>query len=350
MDAEMSATIDIGVVVIGRNEGERLKRCLRSLPENCPVVYVDSGSTDGSVEFARSIGVDVLELDMAIPFTAARARNAGWKYLNEARSNLDFIQFIDGDCEIFPDWFVQAVSALRSEQKMAAVFGRLRERFPDSSIYNRMCDAEWNVPVGVVDHCGGNAMFRCSTLALTGGFNEELIAGEEPDLCLRMQQNGYFVQKISADMGLHDAAIFTFGSWWKRTKRGGYAYAEHVCRHRLLSFPNWRRQLGSMIFWTTGLPTFLVAVLLLVFQQPLYALSSACMIWVVLYGLQISRIAFRNSQNGASKSHAILSAAFLMIGKIPQMIGAITFLANRIRRKRQMLIEHRANAHPSMRP
>lgn len=335
--------IDFGVVVIGRNEGERLKRCLRSLPQGYPAVYVDSGSTDGSVNFAHSVGVSVLALDMTVPFTAARARNAGWKYLTEAGHNLEFIQFIDGDCEIFPGWFIQAVSALRSGEKMAAVFGRLRERFPDRSIYNRMCDAEWNVPVGVVDHCGGNAMFRCSTLALTGGFNEELIAGEEPDLCLRMQQNGYFVQRISADMGLHDAAIFTFGSWWKRTKRGGYAYAEHVYRHRSLSFPIWRRQVASMIFWTAGLPTFLVAVLLLVLQQPLDALWSACIIWFVLYGLQVSRIAFRNSQSGALKSHAILSAAFLMIGKIPQMIGAITFLANRMQRKPQRLIEHRAS-------
>lgn len=333
---------NIGVVVIGRNEGERLKRCLRSLPQSYVAVYVDSGSTDGSVNFAHSMGVNVLALDMTLPFTAARARNAGWKYLAKAGHNLEFIQFIDGDCEIFPDWFTQAVTTLRSEQKVAAVFGRLRERFPDGSLYNRMCDDEWNVPVGTVDHCGGNAMYRYSALSSTGGFNEELIAGEEPDLCLRIRQNGFTVQRISADMGLHDAAIFTFGSWWRRTKRGGYAYAEHVWRHRSLSFLSWRRQLGSMIFWTVGLPTFIVAVLFLGFQQPLATFWSSFMIWALLYGLQLSRIAYRNIQNGASKTHAIQAAAFLMIGKMPQMIGALTFVVNRLRRKPQTLIEHRA--------
>jgi hypothetical protein len=48
------ASRDIGIVVIGRNEGDRLTRCLQSLQmENLPVIYVDSGSTDGSQEIWR---------------------------------------------------------------------------------------------------------------------------------------------------------------------------------------------------------------------------------------------------------------------------------------------------------
>ena len=65
----------VSVVVIGRNEGERLKRCLASLAtDSTCIVYVDSGSSDGSVDHARKSGVDVVELDLSIPFTAARAR------------------------------------------------------------------------------------------------------------------------------------------------------------------------------------------------------------------------------------------------------------------------------------
>ncbi len=68
----VSGAGQVGVIVIGRNEGERLKRCLNSLRHDCPVmVYVDSGSTDGSVEFAESIGVKVVRLDLSTPFTMA---------------------------------------------------------------------------------------------------------------------------------------------------------------------------------------------------------------------------------------------------------------------------------------
>jgi len=52
----MSGAID--AVVIGRNEGERLVACLASLGgEIRRAVYVDSGSTDGSVAAARAAGV-----------------------------------------------------------------------------------------------------------------------------------------------------------------------------------------------------------------------------------------------------------------------------------------------------
>ena len=66
--------------------GLRLKRCLASLATGGPVVYVDSGSTDGSDAVrARESGADVIELDMSIPFTAARARNAGFSAAAENR-------------------------------------------------------------------------------------------------------------------------------------------------------------------------------------------------------------------------------------------------------------------------
>lgn len=72
-----------GVVVIGRNEGERLRQCLRSLLPTVVAVYVDSGSTDGSAKWARDNGAEVVDLDASVPFTAARVRNAGFQRLPE---------------------------------------------------------------------------------------------------------------------------------------------------------------------------------------------------------------------------------------------------------------------------
>src|SRR5947207_307333 len=65
-----SSSATLGVVVIGRNEGDRLRTCLSAVAgRNLPVVYVDSGSTDGSVATARGLGADVVALDLTTPFT-----------------------------------------------------------------------------------------------------------------------------------------------------------------------------------------------------------------------------------------------------------------------------------------
>src|SRR5262245_37385433 len=130
------------VVVIGRNEGERLQRCLQSLCSNALVVYVDSGSTDGSVEWARAQGAEVIELDVTTPFTAARARNAGWHRLRSRAPECPYVQFVDGDCEITGGWLNQAVAFLDTHDRVGVVAGRLRERHPERSIYNRLCERE----------------------------------------------------------------------------------------------------------------------------------------------------------------------------------------------------------------
>jgi GT2 family glycosyltransferase len=344
MDELMTGVSRIGVVVIGRNEGERLKRCLRSLPEGLPVVYVDSGSTDGSIDFAGSIGVTVVALDMSVPFTAARARNAGWKALMEGDHDLEFIQFVDGDCEIDQGWFASAEAALQLEPGVAAVFGRLRERFPESSLFNQMCDDEWNVPLGIVDHCGGNAMIRLSAITAVGGFNDQLIAGEEPDLCLRMREIGFRIRRIDAEMGLHDAAMFTFDSWWKRTKRSGYAYTEHVWRHGKRAFPTWRRQLNSIGFWALGMPFIVLLASLALVRPSHYGLAIAFAFVAAAYSFQILRMTWRKTKFGESWDHSIRTAALMMLGKIPQALGALDYLFDRALKRKRSLIEHRANA------
>src|SRR5262249_40970901 len=91
-----------GIVAIGRNEGLRFQRCLASLPGSAIIVYVDSGSVDGSTHRAQQHGALVVELNDETPFTAARARNAGYAKLKSLAPELKYIQFIDGDCELMP--------------------------------------------------------------------------------------------------------------------------------------------------------------------------------------------------------------------------------------------------------
>jgi glycosyltransferase involved in cell wall biosynthesis len=126
------------VVVIGRNEGDRLRACLRSLQYVPYRVYVDSGSTDGSQGLARSMGFELVELGTPPNFTAARARNAGFQRLLELAPHTELVQMVDGDCEVRAEWLEEAARAILSEERLAAVFGRRRERFPEASVYNML--------------------------------------------------------------------------------------------------------------------------------------------------------------------------------------------------------------------
>ncbi|MGB7409130.1 MAG: glycosyltransferase, partial [Pontixanthobacter sp.] len=216
----------IGLVAIGRNEGERLQRCLRSIPQGIAVVYVDSASTDDSVAFARSMGADVVSLDLDKPFTAARARNEGYARLADTKPTLQFVQFVDGDCEVEAEWFGAAIEALIKHDEVAAVCGRRRERFPDASFYNRMCDDEWNTPVGYADACGGDALLRRSAFEQVDGYDGAMVAGEEPEMCSRLRAADWRILRIDAPMTIHDADMHHPRQWWLRAIRSGFGYAQ----------------------------------------------------------------------------------------------------------------------------
>ncbi|MDC8753607.1 glycosyltransferase [Erythrobacter sp. sf7] len=331
----------IGVVVIGRNEGERLKRCLRSIPSKYQVVYVDSGSIDDSVEFAHSTGAIVVELDDRLGFTAARARNAGWRRLLDQDPDTSFVQFIDGDCEVAAGWFCKALSAIRSDDHLAIVFGRRRERFPERSIYNKLCDDEWDVPVGIVSECGGDALIRATALRDADGYSDDLIAGEEPDLCLRLSRFGWHVRRIDAEMTLHDANILQFSNWWKRAKRAGFAYAAHVSHHGAQSLPNWRRALMSIVFWGLALPSSILVVAAA--SAPLASDVAGILMaaLTVLYLIQAARITWRKRCSGQPWGFSVTYGGLLLIGKFAQVSGVLRHWSERLFRRRQSLIEYK---------
>lgn len=334
------STAGAAIVLIGRNEGERLERCILSAPGGVPVVYVDSGSTDGSLAFARQHGVMTVELDTSIPFSAARARNAGWRALKARGETVEFVQFVDGDCEIVPGWLEAALAALRADPRLAVVFGRRRERFPERSIYNRMCDDEWNVPIGPALSCGGDALFRWSALEPSGGYSDDLVAGEEPDLCLRLRQQGWAIERMDREMTLHDAAILRFASWWKRAKRSGFAYAAHCQRHGAQAIPDWQRQVRSIVIWGGLLPALALAGLVLAALG--WPAGLAVTVGVVgLLVLQWLRLSLRKWRSGAAPGFAWRYAGLIVLGKIAEFGGAMTCWLNHLRRRQNTLIEYK---------
>jgi len=331
----------IGVVTIGRNEGQRLIRCLKSaialFPQDTPIIYVDSGSTDGSAEAAESLGVQVINLDMSRPFTMARGRNTGFRYLIEHFPDIKYVQFIDGDCELIPGWIEQAIETLDNDDKLAIACGRRRERFPDASIYNRLADMEWNTPVGEAKACGGDALIRVSAIREVNGYNESLIGGEEPEMCVRLRQRGWKIVRIDADMTYHDAAMLKFSQWWKRSIRGGWAMAEGAAMHG--EPPEGYMIRESFSGWIWGLFLPLLALGLARFTS---GLSLLLFLGYLVLVWRIYR--YRRSQFDDRPSHAWLYAIFCVLFKFPQVIGQIKYWLTRWRGQPATLIEYKTPA------
>lgn len=319
------ATVD--AVVIGRNEGARLLACLASLAGQVRrVVYVDSGSTDGSAKAAAAVpGVQVVALDMARPFTAARARNAGLARLQGDAP--DFVQMVDGDCAVDPGWIARALAGFAQHPKAAVICGRRRERHPQASVWNRMIDREWDTPVGQARACGGDALFRFAPLMALGGYREDLIAGEEPELCLRLGRLGHEIWRIDAEMTLHDAAMTKAAQWWRRAVRAGHAFAEGAALHGSGPERHWRVETARALIWGAALPLGLVLAALLI--------SSWALAGFALYPLQIARILARDP------ARDLATAAFTVIAKFAEARGALGYYLNRLRGRKRGLIEYK---------
>ena len=322
---------ETGVVVIGRNEGSRLRDCLESLRDSGDtVVYVDSGSSDGSVELATRMGASVVALDAARPFSAARARNEGMQRLGGVAPAVRWVQFVDGDCQMREGWIPAARRFLEAHPDVAAVCGRLRERFPERSVYNLLCDIEWSTPVGEARACGGIAMFRVEAFRQVDGFRETLVAGEEPELCVRLRARGWRIWRLDAEMALHDAAMTRFGQWWRRNVRAGFAYAEGVRLHGAPPERHWVREWRSAWFWGAVLPLAIGLGAALFGPAALWALG--------VYPLQVLRLRWR--LRGLERGRWA-RAFFLVAGKFPEALGqARSWLLHR-RRQQAMLIEYK---------
>jgi GT2 family glycosyltransferase len=341
----MSGSGTVGVVVIGRNEGERLARCLAAVRAVPRRVYVDSGSTDGSVTLARAEGVTVIELDIPPHFTAARARNAGLMRLLTDDPELEFVQMVDGDCEVRPRWIESAVELLRKDPDLALVFGRRRERYPERSIYNALCDDEWNVPVGPASGVGGDALFRVSALREVDFYNAAMIAGEDTELAMRLRKRGWQLRRVDAEMTLHDANIARFGQWWNRTRRSGHAYGEMAFLHPDARDPNWPGTVRSILLWGGVLPVIMsIATVLALAVDSRWWLGVA--LPLLAGSLNMVRLALRQRRRGLSAPVARASAFLLMLGKLPQLLGLISYHRNRISGRASRLIEYKAAAGP----
>jgi glycosyltransferase involved in cell wall biosynthesis len=320
----------VGVVVIGRNEGQRLELCLESiLRTQVPCVYVDSQSTDDSVAEAKKRAVTAVVLDDSSPINASRARNTGFEVLVEKYPDLDYVHFIDADCELDFAWLPKAIAVLDKMPSIAIICGRLHEKYRNKSIYMRLCDMDWYVPAGSIARCGGIFTVRKGVFSELGGFDTTLIAGADPEFCLRLTAKGGEILALNADMGTHDSAMYHFSQWWHRCTKVGFGYANGA------KWGSWQKQARSSLVWGALLP-----VLILVCS---FSISPFFLGLIVLYFIQIFRIYKSNIDIGTSDAYdKYLYAQFCVLAKFPEARGVIRYFVNSVKGKQQKIIEYKA--------
>jgi GT2 family glycosyltransferase len=328
----------LSIVIIGRNEGERLTFCLNSVAQVCglegevEVIYVDSGSTDGSPIAAGSLDAQVIVLQGGKQ-TAARGRNVGWQ-----RALAPYVLFLDGDTILHKDFPRTALKAVASDPAIAAVWGHRRELYPERSVYNRVVDLDWIYAPGITDYCGGDVLMRRSALAEANGYDETLIAGEEPELCRRLRARGYRILHIDSPMTLHDLNMTHFRQYWQRAIRAGFAYAEMAHRFRKSTDPMWlkesKRNVLSGVFWIVWLSISVAMVAAVrswwilpwLFVLPVLSVRSA---WKARYRAQGQKILL------------LLYGIHSHLQQVPIFLGQLKYFRDRSSGKEQKQIEYK---------
>ena len=319
----------LSIVIIGRNEGTRLIRCLESLPKDVPAVYVDSGSTDDSLSEAKNRGLVTVSLDFSRPFSAARARNAGVAALQNAGIASDYIQFLDGDCTFENGWLKAGLDTLDNDSTIALVTGWRREINPDASIYNAISQVEWHRPAGDILACSGDLMVRRKVFDSVGQFNPDVIAAEDDEFCVRIGKAGWRLVRLPQAMSVHDANMFHFSEWWRRAVRSGHGFAQVGHLHE----DYFRRERLRVAIYGAVLPTLAIFFW---FTFPwLICLILAAYLW------SFAKSTLGLLREGLQPKSAARQAVFLVISKFPNIIGMARFYIRHLMRRNINIIEYK---------
>ncbi|MBX7172168.1 MAG: glycosyltransferase [Pyrinomonadaceae bacterium] len=327
----------LSVVIIGRNEGSRLVRCLESVKamnfpgEEVEIIYVDSASTDDSAEVATRFGAKVISVKPERP-TAALGRNAGWR-----AAKAPFILFLDGDTILEPDFVNKALNEFVNPF-VAVVFGHRREIYPNSSIYNRVLDLDWISPIGNAQYCGGDALIRREILEKVQGYNENLIAGEEPEMCSRMRMEGFVISHIDALMTEHDLAIKHFSQYWRRATRTGYAYAEISNRLSQTEIPLWKEDVRRNISRTLILSFLFLASII---GGILFFSLIPLIVFLTFFLVMSFRSAYKMRWKTDDLYTLLLYGFHSQLQHFPIFVGQLQFYRDKNTTNRRGLIEYK---------
>lgn len=338
---------DIDCVLIGVNCAKTLGRCIESIlasdypQERLHICYVDGGSSDDSIATARRYaGVSVVALNPEFP-TPGLQRNHGWK-----SGNAPFVQFLDSDTILDPRWLRKAIDAMQ-ESSTGAVNGFRREMHPESTVYNWIGDIEWNGRPGESDCFGGDVLVRRSALDATGGYDETLVGGEDPELSRRIIRAGWRIYRLDALMTRHDLAMTTVNQYLRRAFRSGYGFAAVRSREAKAGSSFWGYDARKITIKAGGFLFLLALGLTLMTASYAMILNLAGMLFsaaglAMLFSPRLFRIEKFMREYELNRKDAKRYAVHCSIVVIPQFAGMVRFyvgnLFNRpLRNKRRNL-------------
>ncbi|MBC8412619.1 MAG: SLBB domain-containing protein [Nitrospira sp.] len=319
---------DIDCVIIGLNTASTLEHCLESVLKSSYsrgdifIYYVDGGSSDQSIEIAKQFPqVTVIQTNLQYP-TPGHGRNKGW-----LAGTSPFVQFLDSDTSIDQDWFERAIPEFKEDT--GAVQGELKEKHPEASIYNWLGDLEWNALVGECESFGGNVLIRRQILKKTGGYDEVMVGGEDPELSRRVRMQNWKILQIDAPMAKHDLAMTKIKQYIKRGYRTGYSFAAVAMHHDCNKGGFWLYETGRICV-RGGVSLLLTAAALSgagIDIKFIILLLPALMLLFYPLLFSVTKIA-REKQLG--RQEARIYAAHCSIIVIPQFLGIIRYLAGRL--------------------
>ena len=173
-------------------------------------------------------------------------------------------------------------------------------------------------------------MMRIAALTAVGGYREKLIAGEEPELCVRLRATGQKIWRLNQEMTLHDAAIVHFSQWWQRQLRSGYAFAQGAHLHGRSPERHWVWESRRALFWGLGFP--------LVLTCSLVAFGWWGALLFLVYPLQILR---RMTHMPGLWPTQLKFAFFEQLSRFPEALGQLKFARDRLLGRRSKLIEYK---------
>lgn len=240
----------LAIIVVTYNEARHVARLLRSIkalerpaPIQIETILVDGGSQDGTATAARAAGFDLVEERPGANIPVCR--NAG-----AALAKGDWLAYVDGDCELAPDWLTQALPFLRHFEQVMLGWPA---RPPDPM--NPM-QAAWNFHwlnknPRLEQVCGQDVVrhegFRLATtrnMILTravfdaiGGFNEELSTGEDTDFAFRAYMADIPVLGIPSLRVQHHGEPRSLAQFYRQqvwhANRNSYAHIKRISGGRV---------------------------------------------------------------------------------------------------------------------
>lgn len=247
---------NVSFIVIARNESFPVEKCLSSIASMplscCEIICVDSDSSDNTLEVMNSYEDQISSLKIIKctgHLNAAVARNTGMRYATK-----DYIFFVDGDVELYPEFICEALNRIQ-ERKADAVTGKLLEiqYCPDyKNEIRRLVRRKMMTKEKKCLMTGGIFIATKEIITRVGLWDNNFFRLQDFDYTLRISRYGTLIQ-LPEFIGIHHTQEFHDRSW--QDFRKGYPMLYGKLLRKNLDCPTF---VIRLLRGNRGLTTFLL--------------------------------------------------------------------------------------------